>query len=246
MRGAGAPRVKICGMRRASDVRTAAEAGADYVGLVLAESPRRLRPSEAGDLARAAREAGVAPVGVVVDRGVGDVAELAGRAGFRVAQLHGAEPPETCARLREAGLEVWKALRPRGRSELEREAARYRDVVDALLVEGWSGERAGGTGTAFPHGWLEEAGLREAVGRMVLAGGLDPENVGEAVRRAAPDVVDVSSGVEASRGVKDPERVRAFVAAVRAAGREPGPGGDPSAAGTGGNAGADAERGGTS
>lgn len=212
------PRVKICGTGRAEDVRAAADAGAAYVGLVLAESPRRLEPSDAAALARTAREADVAPVGVVVDRTADEVEALADRVGLDVVQLHGREPPEACAELREAGREVWKAVRPRSREELEAAADRYRGAVDALLVEGWSPERAGGTGATFPHAWLEEVRVRRAVGRLVLAGGLDPATVGEAVRRVAPDVVDVSSGVEASPGRKDPERIRAFVAAARSAG----------------------------
>lgn len=224
------PRVKICGMARAEDVRTAAGAGADYVGLVLADSPRRLEPADAAGLARTARQEDVVPVGVVVDRTADEVAALADRAGFPVVQLHGREPPRVCAALREAGLEVWKAVRPRSRRELEEEAARYRGATDALLVEGWSPERAGGTGTSFPLAWLEDETARRDIGRLVLAGGLDPAGVGEAVRRVAPDVVDVSSGVEASPGRKDPGRVRAFVAAARSAGGGSAAG-DPSAAG---------------
>ncbi len=228
--GGVGPRVKICGMGRAEDVRAAADAGAAYVGLVLAESPRRLEPSDAAALARTAREAGVTPVGVVVDREAGEVASLAERVGLAVVQLHGRESPEACAGLREDGREVWKAVRPRSREELEAAADRYGGAVDALLVEGWSPERAGGTGTSFPHAWLEEAEVRRAVGRLVLAGGLDPATVGEAVRRVGPDVVDVSSGVETSPGRKDPGRIRAFVAAVRSAG---GPSAGGSSTGTG-------------
>lgn len=237
MSGRDGPQVKICGMGGTEDVRAAAAAGAAYVGLVLADSPRRLGPPRAVETARAAREAGVEPVGVLVDRDAEEAAALAGSVGFRIAQLHGDEPPEACARLATAGLEVWKAIRPRSRAELEAACGRYRGAADALLVEGWSAERAGGTGTAFPHAWLEAPGAREGVGRLVLAGGLDPDNVGEAVRRLAPDVVDVSSGVESSPGVKDPDRIRAFVAAVRSASGE--------RAGAAGPAGeADAERGG--
>lgn len=211
------PRVKICGLRRRDEVRAAAEAGADYVGLVFADSPRRVTPSEAGALAGKASEAGLVPVGVFVDRPVEEVRSLASRVVFEVAQLHGDENPEACRQLRHGGLEVWKAVRPRSREELWEAVERYRGAVDALLVEGHSPEAAGGTGTRLPLEWLEDEGSRP-LPRLVLAGGLDPDNVAEAVREARPDVVDVSSGVEAAPGEKDPERIRAFVAAVQEAG----------------------------
>lgn len=231
-------RVKICGLGRRADVEAAAEAGADYAGLVLAESPRRLAPEEAAELAGAARAAGLRPVGVFVDRPAPEVARLADRLGLAAVQLHGEEDPGACASLRSEGAEVWKALRPRSPGELERLVDRYAAHVDALLVEGWSPEAAGGTGTGFPHEWLA-GDARPAGLRIVLAGGLDPENVAGAVRSVRPDVVDVSSGVESAPGRKDPGRIRAFVRAARAAA---GPadaerGGD-------GSGGSDAERGG--
>lgn len=213
----GGPSVKICGLAREEEVEAAAAAGAAYAGFVLAESPRRVDPARAARLATAAREAGLEPVGVFVDRPAGEVARAADAAGFAVAQLHGAETPGTCATVRRRGLQVWKAVRPRSREELAGLVSRFRDAVDALLVEGWSAERVGGTGTAFPHEWIQAGGGNPRPRRLVLAGGLDPENVAEAVRRVRPDVVDVSSGVEISAGRKDPDRIRAFVRAVREA-----------------------------
>lgn len=213
-----APRVKICGLRRREDVEAAAGAGADFVGLVLAESPRRVDAEEARRLARTAAEAGMRPVGVFVDRPSSAVAAVAREVGLEVAQLHGDEPPEACRRVREEGLEVWKAVRPRRRAELAELADRFRDAADALLVEGHSPRAAGGTGTGFPRAWLRAPDGSPVVGRLVLAGGLDPDNVAAAVREARPDVVDVSSGVESSPGRKDPARVRAFVEAARSAG----------------------------
>lgn len=210
-------KVKICGVGRPRDVDAAAEAGADYVGLVLAESPRRLGEEEARRLAGRAQGAGLDAVGVFVDRPAGEVRDRAGRLGLRVAQLHGDEPASACRALRAGGLEVWKAVRPRSRGELREAADRYRGAADALLVEGHSPEAAGGTGTGFPRSWLRGPGGDRVVDRLVLAGGLDPGNVADAVREARPDVVDVSSGVEASPGRKDPDRIRAFVAAARAA-----------------------------
>lgn len=236
--GSAGLRVKICGLGRRADVEAAAEAGADYAGLVLAESPRRLAPAEAAELAGAARAAGLLPVGVFVDRPVPEVAGLADRLGLAAVQLHGDEDPAACASLRSEGTEVWKAIRPRNREELERLVDRYAAHADALLVEGWSPEAAGGTGTGFPHEWLA-GDARPAGLRIVLAGGLDPENVGGAVQGVRPDVVDVSSGVESAPGRKDPGRIRAFVRAARAAA-------GPADAGRGddGSGGSDAERGG--
>lgn len=232
--GRGAPdgpstgvRVKICGVGRPRDVDAAAEAGAHYVGLVLAESPRRLDEPAAGRLAARASEAGMRPVGVFVDRPPGEVRGLAERLGLPVAQLHGDEPPGACRSLRAGGLEVWKAVRPAGREELLGLADRYREAADALLVEGHSPEAAGGTGTGFPWSWLLDADGGRVVERLVLAGGLDAGNVAAAVRRTRPDVVDVSSGVEEAPGRKDPARIRAFVEAARGA-LDPG-------AGAGGN-----------
>lgn len=213
--GGSGPRVKICGLCRPADVEATAEAGADFAGLVLAESPRRLDPEDAERLARAARGTGLRPVGVFVDRAPGEVERLADRIGLAAVQLHGSEPPEACASLRAAGRDVWKALRPREPEELERLVDRYAGAADSLLVEGWSPEAAGGTSTAFPHRWLADGAGRPTDVRLVLAGGLDPDNVAGAVRRVRPDVVDVSSGVESGPGRKDPGRIRAFVRAVR-------------------------------
>lgn len=222
------PEVKICGLRRREDVSVAAAAGATYAGLVLAESPRRLSPGEARELASAARELGLSPVGVFVDRGGEEIARLADRVGLAVVQLHGDEPRGACARLRGRGLEVWKAIRPRSREEVAALVERYRSAADALLVEGWSAERAGGTGTAFPHDWLAPGKGDPRPERLVLAGGLDPGSVGDAVRRVRPDVVDVSSGVEREPGVKDADRIRSFVERATRAGRELGESGSGS------------------
>lgn len=218
--GGGASGVKICGLGRLEDVEAAAEAGASHVGLVLAESPRRVDPEAASGLAAAARGLGLAPVGVFVDAPEEEVARLADGIGLEVVQLHGAETPVACARLRDRGLEVWKAVRPRSRGELASAVARYRGAADAMLVEGRSEERAGGTGTAFPHRWLEPGDDAPRPGRLVLAGGLEPGNVAEAVRRVRPELVDVSTGVERAPGRKDPDRIRAFVEAVAGAALE--------------------------
>lgn len=233
-KGRPATEVKICGVARTADVDAAAAAGADYVGLVFADSPRRVDPSAA---ARLVEGVGVRKVGVFVDAAIPEILRTVQVASLDVVQLHGEESPEECAVLRGTGLEVWKALRPRKSRELAEGARTYRSVADGLLVEGWDPEVAGGAGAGFPHEWVEEAGLARAARtkgearggnggdpgeraprpKLILAGGLTPENVGEAVRRLRPWIVDVSSGVEQEPGVKDPEKVHRFVCEARAA-----------------------------
>lgn len=215
----GSPAVKICGLARREDVEAAVEAGAAYLGLVFAESPRRVTPSRAAGLVEGVP---ARVVGVFVDAPAAEIRETAEAVPLDVAQLHGSESPELCETVRGTGLRVWKALRPRSAAELAEGAARYRGSVDGLLVEGFSEEAAGGTGTAFPHEWWREAGLDEDADgggpALILAGGLTPENVAAALGRTSPAVADVSSGVETAPGVKDPDRIRAFVRAVRGAG----------------------------
>jgi phosphoribosylanthranilate isomerase len=162
-------------------------------------------------------------VGVFVDESAAHVLNTRDVAGFDVAQLHGSEPPDLCASLRGEGLEVWKALRPRDAEDLASKLDLYARVVDAILVEGFSSEAAGGTGTRFPIEWLSPVRERfSAPGAdpgpdplFVLAGGLDPDNVSEAIRRTRPTIVDVSSGVESVPGEKDPELIRRFLRAAR-------------------------------
>jgi phosphoribosylanthranilate isomerase len=206
-------RVKICGITRVEDGIAAVDAGADFIGVVFAERVRRVTPAEAASVIRAVygRARGV---GVFVDADEEDVLGHYDVVGFEVAQLHGSEAPESCERLRARGLEVWKAIRPRSRGELADGLERFGDVADAILVEGFSSSAAGGTGSAFPHEWLEHVD-RASIPALVLAGGLTPENVGGAVSAVAPDVVDVSSGVESAPGVKSTARIKAFIEAVR-------------------------------
>jgi phosphoribosylanthranilate isomerase len=210
----GSPKVKICGITDVADGIGAVDAGADYIGVVFAERARRVTPAEAASVIRAVygRAQGV---GVFVDADEDDVLGFWGVVGFDVAQLHGSESPDACARLGAQGLDVWKAIRPRTREELVEGMAQYREAVDAILIEGFSPAAAGGTGTSFPHGWLDAID-REREQDLVLAGGLTPANVARAIETVRPDVVDVSSGVESAPGVKSMELVAAFIDAVRA------------------------------
>lgn len=212
-------RVKICGIREPAHGVAAVEAGADYLGVVFALRTRRVTPAAAAVIldAVAGRARGV---GVFVDETPATVLAHRDAAGFEIAQLHGAETPETCAEIRAAGLAVWKALRPRSRAELAELFGRYAEVADGLLVEGFSPRAPGGTGTSFPHEWLAEARRGPAGSRpeLVLAGGLDPANVRDAIEAVRPDAVDVSSGVETGPGVKSVELIRSFLAAAKGTG----------------------------
>lgn len=209
--------VKICGLTRRSDAEAAVQAGASYLGAVLARrSPRRVSPWEAAALGRGL-DAGL--VCVFVDSRVSEVIGAATAAGARVLQLHGKERPEEVAALKESGSwRVWKAVRLREPAELLRAVERYGGIVDGILVEGWHPRLEGGVGARFA--WERVAELRDAVPPgldLIVAGGLDPGNVVEAIELLRPQVVDVSSGVESAPGRKDPELVRRFVAAARAA-----------------------------
>jgi phosphoribosylanthranilate isomerase len=208
------PAVKVCGLTRHEDAAAAARAGARYLGVVLA--PGGKRTVAPGDGAVIFGDLPVQRVGVFVDATADALRRAAEAARLDVLQLHGDEPPELAAALRDAGFTVWKALRPRTGDELAAGIVHYSGAVDAILLDGWSAEARGGTGTAFP--WREAAERLDelpAETMLVAAGGLRPENVAEAASILRPQVVDVSSGVERAPGVKDHAAIRAFVAAVR-------------------------------
>jgi phosphoribosylanthranilate isomerase len=202
--------VKICGLTRRDDAWTAARAGATFGGVILAPARRRTVSADEAD----AIFDGVPlrRVGVFVDPPLDEALRVAERLRLDVVQLHGKEPPEAAASMRGAGHAVWKAVRVGTAADLAAAADRFAEQVDGLLLDGG----AGGTGERFD--WEEVAAGRGAIPhglRLIVAGGLSPRNVREAIRHLRPDVVDVSSGVEATSGAKDPHIVRAFVAAAR-------------------------------
>lgn len=217
-------RVKICGLTRREDARVAAQAGADVLGAVLVpSSPRVVTPQDAAGLAEAAER----PLAIVVaDLPLARLLEVARSSRARILQLHGGESPALLGHLRgEGSWELWKAVRVRTPDEIRQAVAGYAGVADALLLDGWHPRQLGGTGTSFPWKALEV--LRGEIPpelQVGVAGGLNPGNVAEAVRLLHPDIVDVSSGVEARPGVKDPEAVAAFVREARGNGSERAPG----------------------
>jgi phosphoribosylanthranilate isomerase len=209
-------RVKICGLTRREDALAADRAGADYLGVVVSSGfGRSVAPKDAAFVVSGTRAKKVA---VVVDETATQAAAAAVALSADVIQLHGDEPVETIDELRQRGSwMLWKAVRARSLDEVERAVERYAGVVQGLLIEGWKQGSVGGSGSRVA---LEPSDVRALVPAqldLILAGGLDPDNVADAVRSFRPDVVDVSSGVERKLREKDHERVRAFVDAARGA-----------------------------
>ena len=201
--------VKICGITNLEDALAAVEAGADALGFnFYRRSPRHVAPEEARRIV-AGLPPSVMKVGVFVNEGgPGEVARVADEAGMTAVQLHGDESADYCRELR--GRFVIKALRAGGDFEPER-AREYE--ADAILLDAFSSRERGGTGLAVDWGVARR--VRELVPRLILAGGLAPENVAAAVEAVGPYGVDACSLLESAPGRKDAERVRAFVAAAR-------------------------------
>jgi len=206
-----AVKVKICGLTRCDDAGAAAEAGADALGFMFYEpSPRHVTCAQAAEIIRGLPPF-VAKVGVFVDPTEELVHRAVAECGLDTLQFHGHEPPKFC---RKFGLKVIKAFRIRDLDSLQSLPA-YATDADAWLLDRFVPGQPGGTGARFNWDLALEA---KKLGRpIVLAGGLTPENVGEAVRQVRPFAVDVSSGVEAAPGQKDLRKMRAFIGAAKGA-----------------------------
>lgn len=205
-------RVKICGITNAEDAVAAVKAGADALGVVLTEGPRQVTLDEAAD-ALAPVPPMVGRVGVFVDADADFVAEAVARLGLTAVQFHGDESPEACAAV---GAPVIKAVRVAEDFDAA-VMTPYRSLVSALLLDTYVSRQNGGTGMAFA--W-DRVGELPRWAPIIVAGGLNPVNVGQAIRVLKPYAVDVSSGVEERRRHKDHMKVQAFVAAVRTADEE--------------------------
>jgi len=201
-------KVKICGVTRVADARIAEEAGASYLGAnFVPGSPRCISLDDAAEI----RQSTSIPLAIILaGASAPEAARMARTAGARVIQLHGDETEAMVQDLRSEGeWEIWKAVRIRDQADLRTAVDRFAPWIDLLLLDAWHPTELGGTGKRFPWEVLEGADLPSDL-RIGVAGGLTPENVAEAIERLRPDLVDVSSGVEASPGIKDPDRVRAF------------------------------------
>ena len=207
-------KVKFCGMTRPQDAALAGEIGASYVGVVFADGPRRVTPAQGRAILDAAGNK-VKRVGVFGTNSPEEIGKASEEARLDVVQLH-ADPTIADVRAvrRKFGGEVWAAIRIAG-AHIPPESESLFTTADAIVLDARSERRLGGTGEALPWNDLELDLARDrGSAAVVLAGGLKPGNVASAVRTLAPDVVDVSSGVESSPGVKDPWLMREFFAAA--------------------------------
>jgi len=195
-------RVKICGITRVEDGLAAAAAGADAIGMVFADSPRQVHPEQARAILQ-----GLPPfikvVGLFVDATPDRIRQVLGQVPLDLIQFHGREAPETC---RVIGRPYIKAIAMKPGVDVRAEAARYPDAAGVLLDTYRPGQ-SGGTGETFD--WAQVP--KDLDKPLILAGGLTPDNVADAVRTVHPYAVDVSSGVELSKGIKDAAKIAAFI-----------------------------------
>jgi phosphoribosylanthranilate isomerase len=200
-------RIKICGITQPATAARAARAGADAIGLVFHDaSPRAVEPEQARAIAREV-PAFVTVVGLFVNRDARFVRDVMARVPLGMLQFHGDEPPDFCDQF---GLPWMRAFRVEPGVDLLECGLRFSRSA-ALLLDAHVPGQHGGTGTAFDWSLVPAALARP----VVLSGGLNPGNVGRAIREAKPWAVDVSSGVEVRRGVKDDRLIEEFVRSVR-------------------------------
>jgi phosphoribosylanthranilate isomerase len=207
-------KVKFCGMTRPQDAALAAEIGASYVGVVFADGPRRVTPSQADKILTAAGGK-VKRVGVFGTNNPDEIGSAAELAHLDVVQLHSDPTVSDVKAIRgKFRGEIWAAIRIAG-AHIPSESEVLFDAADAVVLDARSQHRLGGTGRALPWSDLARDLARDRGGSaVVLAGGLKPGNVELAIRTLAPDVVDVSSGIESAPGIKDPWLMREFYAAA--------------------------------
>jgi phosphoribosylanthranilate isomerase len=200
-------RIKVCGITKIEDALAAQALGADAIGMVFAESPRRVEKEQAREIVQALPPF-VHLVGVFVDEKKSVIEDIADFCRLTVLQFHGAESPEYCAGFDRP---VIKAFRISQREDIER-LKPYQGKVSAFLLDTYHPALAGGTGQTFDWDMAKEVGK---IGPIILAGGLNPDNIEAAIRAVKPYAVDVSSGVEMTLGKKDHDKMRLFIERVR-------------------------------
>lgn len=209
-------KIKICGLKTLEDSLAACRAGADLLGFnFYAPSPRYLTPEDCGEIVQMIKVefSEVVCVGIFVNHALAEIHEIMDQGWLNLAQLSGDEPPETLTVLGERG---FKALRPKSASEAKNliEELPSRSSPPACLIDSYQPGAYGGSGETGD--WQLAAQIAEDH-PILLAGGLNPENVAGAIQQVRPWGVDVASGVEHSRGEKDPAKINAFIQAARLA-----------------------------
>ena len=199
-------KIKICGITNLEDANLAAGLGADALGFVFySGSKRNVDPETVRDIISTLPPF-LTKVGVFVNQELDEILDIQERTGINAVQLHGDETPEFCKLLTST---IIKAIRVKDHNDLDR-LAQY--PVQAILLDTYSDAEYGGTGKSFDWGILDNNTITE---KIILSGGLNPDNVAEAVRVVRPYAVDVSSGVEAEPGKKDREKLKKFIEAIR-------------------------------
>jgi phosphoribosylanthranilate isomerase len=213
--------VKICANTSLEDAQLAVDAGADAVGFVFAASVRRVTPAQVKAITPKLR-GDVEKFGVFVDAGLDEIAEIVEECGLTGVQLHAANDPALPSRLRErfstrTPVRILKVIHYGGDLEIQLREAQSDSAIEGVLVDSRTATLVGGTGRRFD--WQKArknfAGAHHL--RLIVAGGLSPENVAEAIETLRPWGVDVASGVEAAHGKKDPAKLKAFVENARIA-----------------------------
>lgn len=198
-------KVKVCGITRVADALKAVKYGANFLGFIFADSPRRVNVEQAARIIAEIPDK-VGKVGVFLNHPYDSVREIIKETGINYLQFHGNESPEYC---REFRLPVIKAFRVRDEKSLVA-LGRYQTAV--YLLDSFHPDRAGGTGKTFDWQLAVKAG---EYGKIIIAGGLNEENVQEAIHLTQPFAVDVSSGIEKSPGIKDELRMKRFIDKVK-------------------------------
>ena len=203
-------RIKVCGITEPEDARIAVAAGADGLGFIFVpQSPRHIDPDMVRKITRELPPL-VDAVGVFVDEEMEVVEEIMQYCCLSFIQLHGSETPDYCEKI---SCRVMKSFSI-GQATKSEDFVPYAEAVSGFLLDTFHKDMAGGTGQTFDWQLLEHI---KPPGPIVLAGGLTPDNVGDAIRQVKPFAVDVNSGVEYQPGRKDPDKLRSFVQAVRKA-----------------------------
>lgn len=200
-------RVKICGITRVEDALCAVHAGADAIGLVFyAASPRCVSVAQAKDIV-AAMPPFVSVVGLFVNASTAEIQSILSQVDLDIVQFHGDETPAQCAQI---NLPYYKAIRVKPDTNLLQYAIDFK-AAKALLLDAYSEQAYGGTGHTFDWNLIPQ-GLPKPI---ILAGGLDAKNVAAAIQQVRPYAVDVSGGVELSKGIKSAKKIAAFMQAVK-------------------------------